>query len=89
MLQAIVTKYLGPTNTKGSRVKATCYSASVTVPFNYADDFDACRAAVEALCRKLKWNAADYGCHGMLPNGDYVFVCKPVPAKTPSHNDPD
>lgn len=31
MKQAIVTKFLGPTNYRGSRVKATCQAGSVTI----------------------------------------------------------
>jgi hypothetical protein len=33
--QAIETKYMGPTNTRGSRIKATAAAGSVMVPFDY------------------------------------------------------
>lgn len=36
MKQAIVTKFLGPTNHRGSRVKATCQGGSVTLPWEHA-----------------------------------------------------
>ncbi len=35
-MQAITTKFLGPTNTKGSRIKATCWLMSVTVSWDHA-----------------------------------------------------
>lgn len=34
MAQAIITKYLGPTNTKESRIKATSYACSVTCGYH-------------------------------------------------------
>ena len=35
-MQAIQTKFLGPTNTKGSRVKAICWLTSVVVSWDYS-----------------------------------------------------
>lgn len=35
-MQAIVTKYLGPTNYRGARVKATCDAGSVTLSWDHA-----------------------------------------------------
>ena len=34
MAQAIVTKYIGAGNTRGSRVKATAWAGSVTIPYD-------------------------------------------------------
>lgn len=34
MAQTIITKYLGPTNTRGSRIKATCWNGTVTVSYD-------------------------------------------------------
>ncbi len=34
--QAIVTKYLGPTDHRGARVKATSYAATITVSWDDA-----------------------------------------------------
>ena len=75
MRQAIVTKYLGPTNTRGSRVKATASAGSVTIEWDDAINTEANhnRAAM-LLAYKYKW-AGDY-IGGGLPNGDCVFVCK-------------
>jgi len=78
MPQTIITRYLGPTNHRGSRIKATAWRASVTVPYPHELNSDrAHRAAAEALCAKLAegegvWNitaGAD------LPAGNgYAFV---------------
>lgn len=35
MLQAITTKFLGPTDTKGPRIKAMCQAGSLTYSWNY------------------------------------------------------
>lgn len=35
MTQAITTKYLGATETKGSRIKATCDRGSITISYPY------------------------------------------------------
>lgn len=54
MPQTIITRFFGPTNHRGSRIKATCWRASVTVPYPHElDTGRAHRAAAEALCVKL------------------------------------
>lgn len=54
MPQTIITRFLGPTNHRGSRINATCWRESVTIPYPYAHDgVAAYRAAAEALCAKL------------------------------------
>jgi hypothetical protein len=82
-MQAITTKYIGPTNFRGSRVKATCQARSVTIDWddglNSDDNHD---AAAQALAHKLDWNGKWFG--GGLPGGKgncYVRVTsddKPV-----------
>ena len=53
-MQAITTKFLGPTNTRGSRIKATCWLTSVTVAWDYsANAEENHEAAIEALVCKL------------------------------------
>lgn len=71
-LQAIVTTYHPPTNTRGARVSAKCDAGSVSVPWSYelAQGEEHARAA-EALCRKLGWNGALRG--GAVGRG-YVWV---------------
>ena len=52
--QAIHTKYIPPTNCRGSRIKVYCQAKSITVPYEYCDDpFD--KAAL-ALIEKLGWH---------------------------------
>ena len=79
-MQAITTKYIGPTNYRGSRVKATCQAGSLTLGWDDAlgvePNHD--RAAI-ALVRKLGWDQDCYGkqmTRGALPDGRgnvYVF----------------
>lgn len=76
-MQAIITKYLGYTNTKSSRIKATCQAGSVTIGFPHELSGMACHAAAaKALVDKMGWNDAHYGdlMGGQLPSNDYVFV---------------
>lgn len=52
MKYCIQTKYFGPTNTKGARIKARCLWGSVVVSYDYGAR-DPHFEAVKALCRKL------------------------------------
>lgn len=55
-MQAIVTRYFGPTDCRGSKVKATCQAGTITVSWDNSLDVDGNhRLACEALCRKLQW----------------------------------
>ena len=68
MFQAIVTKFFGPTNHHGSRVKATCQVGSVTIAWDHALDSEANhKAAARELARKLGWSGTWYG--GGNPDG--------------------
>lgn len=78
-MQAIITKYHGPTNTKGSRISAKCDAGSVMISYPHElSGIDVYEAAARALIKKLHWTTADgfpelVG--GGLPNnGGYVFV---------------
>lgn len=53
---AIVTKYLGPTNTKGGRIKATTDNGrySVTIDYPHESRYPHADAAL-ALCWKMGW----------------------------------
>ena len=57
-MQAITTKYHGPTNVKGSRVSATSGSGHrVIVDWDDAlNQEENHRAAAQKLCDKLEWN---------------------------------
>lgn len=77
-MQAIETKYLCPTNSRGARIKATCAGSSVTISYPYdisghARHRQAChRQAAEALRDKLGWSGDLLG--GCLPSGNYCFI---------------
>lgn len=68
-MQAILTKYLPPTNTKGSRIKASCEARTIFVPWDHSVGEEPNHvAAAEALCvRMAEHNAKTYG---TLPRGD-------------------
>lgn len=73
-MQAIQVKYLGPTNTQGSRYKAICQSGSKTDNRNYelSDEADQKRVA-ELLVAKLNWNRHVIDA-GVLKDGSRVFM---------------
>ena len=72
--QAIETKYLGPINTKGGRIKATAAAGSITIGYDHALNTDgAHKAAADALITKMGWTGTF--AQGGNANGDgYVFV---------------
>lgn len=72
MHQAITTKFLGPTNSRGSRVRATSEAGSLTVAWEHALNVtENHRAAAEKLAKKLEWAGLWYG--GGTSNG-FVWV---------------
>lgn len=76
-MQAIICKYFGPTNSKGSRIKAQCAAGSITIDYPHELSGQAVyRKAAEALVVKLGWDSVHYGdlLGGQLPSGDYSFV---------------
>jgi len=59
-MKAIKTKYLGPTNTRGSRIKASdgCGNA-IVINWDYELDVDKNhKVAAITLCKKMKWNTS-------------------------------
>ena len=72
MRQAISTKYLGATNYRGSRIKATSASGhSLTLEYDDALDVENHAKAAQALAIKLNWPGPWYG--GATKDG-YCFV---------------
>lgn len=75
-MQAIVTKYLGPTCYKNARVKATCNAKSVT--FYWQDDLNVeenHEYAAKMLAAELGWPCKWIS--GTLPkSSDFVHVSK-------------
>jgi len=78
-MQAIETKYLGPANVRGSRVKATCEAGSVTLEWDDGLDADGNHdAAARALIVRLGWNDTKRGAwyRGTTKGSSgYVYVC--------------
>ncbi len=74
-MKAIYTKYIGQTNTKGTRIKSfTLDGHSVSIPYPYELSHEAAHyEAVKALVLKYKmdWNIRDMR-FGDAPGG-YVF----------------
>ena len=80
MLQAITTRFLGPTNSRGSRFSATCRAGKITVPRDYSlNANDNHIAAANALREKLGWmdtdmqsgmNHKDEGVHVLISGGE-------------------
>lgn len=80
MRQSITTKYIGPTNFRGSRVKATASGGStITLGWDDALNSDANHiAAANALMQKLGWDANNRLIGGDAPKGCvFVLVEKP------------
>jgi len=76
-MKAIRTQYLGPTNTRGSRIKATAEGGhSISVPFGSFDDPH--KAACDALRVKLGWGLECPMVSGGLPDGSTCWVFVPV-----------
>jgi hypothetical protein len=71
--QAIQTRFLGPTNSRGSRVKAFAAAGSVTISWDHRlNPEQNHRAAAEMFANRMNWIGL-YAA-GTLPNGDMVFV---------------
>jgi hypothetical protein len=72
--QAIETKYLGATNTKGGRIKAMAWAGSVTVPYAHElTSADAHRVAADALIAKMGWTGT-FAQGGNVKGTGYYFV---------------
>lgn len=73
-MQAIETKYIGATNHKPSRIKATCTAGSVTVSYDHSLNIDGNhKAAAAELREKLGWIDGDMAT-GQLANGNFAHV---------------
>lgn len=73
--QAIETRYLGASNTKGTRIKATAWGGNITIGYDYAlDAQDNHRAAADALIAKLGWTGTYAQGGNAKGDGGYYFV---------------
>ena len=76
MRQAIMTYFLSPTNTKGTRIKARAFAGSITIARDYElDDDQNLALAMLALCRKYKWDSTFYVPGALDLNNSVVWVC--------------
>lgn len=85
-MQAIVVKYIGPTNTRSARMKASANRLLPSVTRAYDSELSVvlnARQCAQDFIKRMGWhpNTPDgpnlYGpfwALGELPNGDYVFV---------------
>lgn len=76
-MQAIITKFYGPTNTKGARIKAECAAGSVFVSYPYELSTDKAHwQAARALIVKMGWDKYDgsWVSGGDVAGKGYVFV---------------
>jgi hypothetical protein len=74
--QAIVVKYLGPTEKRCARIKASALAGSVTVPVDHGKTLaENERMAAAVLIIKLGWGLSAEEWHaGTLPDGSGVFL---------------
>jgi hypothetical protein len=80
---ALITRYLGPTDSRGSRIRATLGEFRTSVPYDYAarDTLDAHRVAVDVLLDRVAARTGDrlrVTGIGSLPTG-YVFTVEADP----------
>ena len=73
-MQAIRTRYHGPTNVRGSRIIAKCEGGSFTMSYNHALSLEGNHAAAaQMLVKRLRWCGVYQG--GVF-GGDYYWVCE-------------
>lgn len=73
-MQAIETKYLSPTNTKGARIKASAQAGSVIVSYSYEGLEQAHDIALRALVTRLGWWGV-WARGGKVDGRGNVYVC--------------
>lgn len=75
-MQAIRTRYIGPSNVKGSRIQAKCEAKTIYVSYDHALNIDENHnAARQALVRLMGWDSPYYApmVSGCFEN-DYYHV---------------
>ena len=73
--QAIETRYLSCTNTKGGRIKATAWGGSATISYPHElNTDDAHKAAAMALVAKMGWPTSGWTQGGNVKGTGYYFV---------------
>lgn len=75
-MQAIRTKFVGPTNTRGSRIIATSCDARTVMPYDHeisAEDNHARAAEIHAV-KTWSFPITAQLAHGTLPDGSHAHV---------------
>lgn len=73
-MQAIRTRYLGPTDKRGSRISATAAAGRAFIDYPHELPMEERhRAAAAELCKRYGWDASEL-VEGVLSNQDHVFV---------------
>lgn len=72
-MQAITTKYAGPTNSRGGRIIASAAAGRMTISWDHAlGVYENHRAAAHAFAKKKDWKGKLVG--GQLKSGAYAWV---------------
>jgi hypothetical protein len=72
--QAIVTKYLGPTNSRGARIKASAWGGSKTYGYEHGLNIERNHAAAaEAFAKHMQWDGVWFQ-GGSPDTTGYCFV---------------
>lgn len=77
MNACIITKYLGPTDTRGSRIQARVHNRTATLGWDYELDTDINHAfAADHLAQMMGWDERGYTAHAARgpDDGTYVHV---------------
>jgi hypothetical protein len=75
-MMAIRTKYIGPTNFRGSRVKVFTETQSLTLRWNDAlSSEENHTGAARILAERLDWRRFGTFYRGSFKDDGYVFVC--------------
>ena len=75
-MQAIRTKFAGPTSTRGSRIIATSYKARSVMPYDHELDLDDNHRRAAELHAAKSWptDGPAQLAHGTLPDGSHAHV---------------
>lgn len=74
-MQAIQTKTISATNTKGTRIKVSCEAKSFYCSWDHALDVkENHKVAAVALVKLMKWDSQYKGITGGCFNGDYYWT---------------
>lgn len=82
-MQAILTKFIGPTNTLPTRVRASSHAGTMVISYDHEFTGEANHVrAARALAVKLGWRWFTPFVTGYLPDGNYCHVA----VNTEQHN---